>query len=69
MTYVNSLGHRYAEQCVSCEHHGLCFKLLENAGCMTREAEPVVWWACEDIKQNPEHHKEILRRNGWKEVF
>jgi hypothetical protein len=65
---MNSLGYKYAEQCVSCEHLGLCFKILENAGSITREGEPIIWWACEDIKQRPEEYKEMLRRNGWKEI-
>jgi hypothetical protein len=65
--YVNSEGFRYDEVCVNCEHRGLCFKLLEQAGMITASGERISF-DCEEIKAEPERYKEFLRQNGWKEI-
>ncbi len=65
--YKNSLGFCYDEVCVNCEHRNLCFCLLENASMITYEGKRVMDHICEDVKANPEEHREQLIRNGWRE--
>jgi hypothetical protein len=53
MEYKNSLGYRYAEECVKCPHRDLCFKYLEYTGDITKSAQPI-FWQCAKIKADPE---------------
>lgn len=50
---MNSLGYKYAEQCVTCEHSGLCFRFLELAGGVTQLGQPI-FSGCADVRANPE---------------
>ena len=50
--YKNSLGYKYAEECVSCVHRNLCFQYLELAGDITRPGQPI-FGRCADITANP----------------
>jgi hypothetical protein len=52
MEYTNSLGYKYAEECVGCSHRNLCFQYLELAGDITRPGQPI-FIRCADIKANP----------------
>jgi hypothetical protein len=52
MEYKNSLGYKYAEECVSCSHRNLCFQYLGLAGDITRPGQPI-FMRCADIKANP----------------
>ena len=56
---MNSLGYKYAEECVSCEHRDLCFAYLEFAGDITREGKPI-FCGCLDIKADPERMRKQL---------
>ena len=56
---MNSLGYKYAEQCVTCEHSGLCFRFLELAGDITRLEQPI-FSECADVRANPEKMQKEL---------
>ena len=57
--YKNSLGYKYAEECVSCVHRNLCFQYLELAGDVTRPGQPI-FGRCGSIKANPERMQKEL---------
>lgn len=59
--YTNSLGYKYAEECVSCSHRNLCFQYLELAGDITRPGQPI-FIRCSDIKANPKQEEEKLNK-------
>ena len=64
--YKNSIGLKYDDVCVNCEHRSLCFMLLEDAGLITRPAKRIALY-CEKIKTNPEEYRKWLIENGWRE--
>jgi hypothetical protein len=62
---LNSLGLKYAEKCVSCQHNDLCFLLLEFAGCITQEDMPICV-QCEKVIENPQSFVDFLNENGFR---
>lgn len=65
---MNSLGYKYAEQCVTCEHSGLCFRFLELAGGVTQLGQPI-FSGCVDVRANPEKMQKALEERiaRWQE--
>ena len=65
---MNSLGYKYAEQCVACEHSGLCFRFLELAGSITQLGQ-TIFSGCADVRANPEKMQKALEEQitKWKE--
>jgi hypothetical protein len=59
--YINSLGYKYAEECVSCAHRSLCFQYLELAGDITRPGQ-LIFGRCADIRSNPRQEEEKLNK-------
>jgi hypothetical protein len=57
--YTNSLGYKYAEECVSCAHRNLCFQYLELAGDITRPGQ-LIFGRCADITADPERMQKEL---------
>ena len=55
--YRNSIGLKYAEECVKCEHRQLCFYLLEYAGMITYEGRRIMNHMCEDIVAHSDEYK------------
>ena len=62
--YRNSKGTICDEVCLTCEHQNLCFTILEYAGMIFRPGDRVRF-NCEDIKTDPEKHKQFLIDRGW----
>ena len=60
--YRNSEGTICDEVCLTCPHKSLCFSILELAG-MVFEPGDRVRCNCEDIKANPEYHKDWVNNN------
>ena len=56
---MNSLGHKYAEQCVTCEHSGLCFRFLELAGSVTQDGQPI-FSGCADVRNDSEKMQKVF---------
>ena len=56
---MNSLGYKYAEECVACEHSGLCFRFLELAGDITYLGRPI-FSGCADVRASPEKMQKVL---------
>ena len=59
--YKNSEGFKYDETCLTCEHHSLCFCLLEYAGLITEEGKRIMCHSCEYIKEHADEKKQMLR--------
>ena len=47
------MNYLYTEQCVSCQHQGLCFKYLELAGDIPKHGQPI-FCRCADVLADPE---------------
>ena len=54
-----NVGHKYAEECVSCEHSDLCFAYLEFAGSVTQPGQPI-FYGCADVRNDPEKMQKVL---------
>ena len=59
--YINSKGTICDEICLTCEHQELCFKILEYAGMIIQPGDRIRF-DCEQIKINPKHYEEMIRR-------
>ena len=61
---------KYADECISCPHQGLCFAYLEIAGGITREGRPICA-QCNEIKADPEKMEKQLKEliEKWKRVI
>lgn len=66
--YRNSIGLKYDEICINCEHRSLCFLLLEYAGLITREAKRIMCHMCESIKKDPQYHTNKLKEKFGKSL-
>ena len=60
--YRNSIGLKYAEECVKCEYRHLCFYLLEYAGMITYEGRRIMNHICEDVILHPDEYKEKIEK-------
>ena len=61
MEYRNSKGTICNEVCLTCEHQQLCFWVLEYAGMLIKPGDRIRF-DCEQIKENPEHYREMVGR-------
>ena len=60
--YRNSIGLKYTEECVKCEHRHLCFYLLKYAGMITYEGIRIMNHMCEDIMLHPDDYKKKIEK-------
>ena len=59
--YINSEGTICNEICLTCANKDLCFELLEYTG-MIFQAGDKIRFDCEEIKVNPEHYRNMIKR-------